>query len=145
MPLPCSGTWWWNLRMARCVFNRSTRKTWAWWARTGLSTSPTTTKSPDPHQIQLWRQVHSNIHDNHYGDLTHISSSYDDKYLFTVGADRNFFTFEFMEQEEIEEEIAAAKAKMPSAKVGRGGILRELDVKRNITGFVQFHFQLTCN
>jgi hypothetical protein len=31
------------------------------------------------------------------------------------------FTFEFMEREKIEEEIAAAKAKIPSAKVGAGG------------------------
>ena len=25
-----------------------------------------------------------NVHDNHYGQITHIASSYDDNYLFTV-------------------------------------------------------------
>jgi hypothetical protein len=40
-------------------------------------------------------------------------------YVFTVGSDRNFFTFEIMEQDKVAEDIAAAKAKMPIAGVGR--------------------------
>jgi WD40 repeat protein len=58
-----------------------------------------------------------NIHDNNYGKITHLSTSHDDKYLFTVGEDGNFFVFELMEEGKIEERVAAAKAKIPSAKV----------------------------
>lgn len=58
-----------------------------------------------------------NVHDNHYGSITHIASSFDQKFLFTVGADGNFFTFQVMAQEKVEAETLENKAKIPSAKV----------------------------
>ena len=58
-----------------------------------------------------------NIHDNNYGHITHLATSYDGKYLFTVGSDGNFFTFEVMEADKLEQKMAEAKAKIPSAKV----------------------------
>ena len=56
-------------------------------------------------------------HDNDYGKITHIATSHDDRYLFTVGEDGNFFVFELMEEGKIDQQIAEAKAKIPSARV----------------------------
>ena len=56
------------------------------------------------------------VHDTQYGHITHVSLSHDHTYLFTVGADGNFFTFRFMDQEKVEAAVAAAKAKIPSAR-----------------------------
>ena len=35
-----------------------------------------------------------NIHDNHYGHVTHICCSHDDKYVITAGSDGNLFVFQ---------------------------------------------------
>ena len=56
-------------------------------------------------------------HDNHYGEILQLATSFDDKYLFSVGADGNFFVHEFMDQEKIDQKVAENKAKIPSAKV----------------------------
>lgn len=58
-----------------------------------------------------------NSHDNQNGNITHISISNDGKFIFTVGADGNFFSYEFMEETKIEEKVKEAKAKIPSARV----------------------------
>lgn len=59
------------------------------------------------------------IHDNNYGKVMELSLSFDGRVILTVGADGNFFTFNFMEQEKIDEKVAEAKAKIPSARVSR--------------------------
>ncbi|KAJ8316119.1 hypothetical protein KUTeg_006133 [Tegillarca granosa] len=58
------------------------------------------------------------MHDNDYGHITGICPSYDGKMLLTVGADGNFFLYNYMEQEKIEEKVKENKAKLPSAKKG---------------------------
>lgn len=57
------------------------------------------------------------IHDNNYGHITRLLTSYDDSYILTVGTDGNFFSFNMMGQEEIKERVAEAKARLPSARV----------------------------
>ncbi|XP_022090775.1 cilia- and flagella-associated protein 44-like isoform X2 [Acanthaster planci] len=56
------------------------------------------------------------VHDNSYGRVTGIRTSFDGRFVFTCGADGNLFAFELMSQEKIEEARALAKAKIPSAK-----------------------------
>lgn len=58
-----------------------------------------------------------NVHDNQYGKITKLCSSFDHKFLFSVGMDGNFFSFEIMDEKKVDQEIADAKAKIPSAKV----------------------------
>ena len=59
-----------------------------------------------------------NVHDNNYGQVTGIKLGYDSLHLLSVGSDGNFFMFDVMTQENMDKEIAEAKAKLPSAKVG---------------------------
>lgn len=56
------------------------------------------------------------VHDNSYGKVSGLCSSFDDKYLFSVGTDGNFFMFEMMSEKKLEE-VGLAKAKIPSARV----------------------------
>ncbi|XP_038057956.1 cilia- and flagella-associated protein 44-like isoform X2 [Patiria miniata] len=56
------------------------------------------------------------VHDNTYGRVTGVKKSFDNRFVFTSGADGNLFAFELMSQEKIEEAKALAKAKIPSAK-----------------------------
>ena len=67
------------------------------------------------------------VHDNDYGSITHIATSYDGNFLFTVGADGNFFSFCIMEAEKMEEKMAEARAKIPSAKVRTGVSFTDMD------------------
>ncbi|XP_075762751.1 cilia- and flagella-associated protein 44 isoform X2 [Pelodiscus sinensis] len=60
-----------------------------------------------------------NIHDNDYGQIQAIYSSYDDRFLVTCGADSNIFTFSILSPEDIQREL---KAKVPSP---RGGLEKE--------------------
>lgn len=58
------------------------------------------------------------VHDNHYGKISNLCSSFDDRFLFSVGMDGNFFMFEMMSDLKLEQAAtAAARAKIPSAKV----------------------------
>jgi len=57
------------------------------------------------------------MHDNDYGSVTQLASSFDDKFLFSVGRDGNFFAFSVIDDKKAEQEIATAKVKVPSAKV----------------------------
>ncbi|ESO88399.1 hypothetical protein LOTGIDRAFT_126121, partial [Lottia gigantea] len=57
------------------------------------------------------------LHDNHYGHITGLAMSFDSSMLLSVGADGNFFSFVYMEQLKLEEQIKANKAKIPSARV----------------------------
>ena len=57
------------------------------------------------------------LHDNTYGQITRVAMSFDEKYLFTVGRDGNFFTFNVMDQQRVVNEMEAAKVAIPSARV----------------------------
>ncbi|XP_034645238.1 cilia- and flagella-associated protein 44 [Trachemys scripta elegans] len=54
-----------------------------------------------------------NMHDNDYGQIQAIYSSYDDRFLVTCGADSNIFTFNILSPEDIQREL---KAKVPSPR-----------------------------
>ena len=74
------------------------------------------------------------IHDNSYGNITHVTLSHDDKYLFTVGADGNFFAFSLMDETRMEEKVAEAKAKIPSARVRLSYYLMEANLVFHANG-----------
>ncbi|KFO08610.1 WD repeat-containing protein 52, partial [Balearica regulorum gibbericeps] len=56
-----------------------------------------------------------NIHDNDYGQIQGICSSYDDRFLITCGGDGNIFTFDILSPEDVHKEL---KAKIPSPRSG---------------------------
>ncbi|NWH66029.1 CFA44 protein, partial [Geococcyx californianus] len=56
-----------------------------------------------------------NVHDNDYGQIRGISSSYDDRFLITCGGDGNIFTFNILAPEDVHKEL---KAKIPSPRSG---------------------------
>ncbi|NXG08113.1 CFA44 protein, partial [Sakesphorus luctuosus] len=56
-----------------------------------------------------------NVHDNDYGHIQGICSSYDDKFLITCGGDGNIFTFDIESPEYI---LKVQKAKIPSPRSG---------------------------
>jgi hypothetical protein len=56
-------------------------------------------------------------HDNLYGSVIHVELSRDNKFVFSVGADGNFFSYELMDQELVESKVKEAKAKIPSARL----------------------------
>ncbi|NXC68818.1 CFA44 protein, partial [Anhinga anhinga] len=56
-----------------------------------------------------------NVHDNDYGQIRGICSSYDDRFLITCGGDGNIFTFNILSPEDVHEEL---KAKIPSPRSG---------------------------
>uniref|UniRef100_A0A671DQ09 Cilia- and flagella-associated protein 44 n=1 Tax=Rhinolophus ferrumequinum TaxID=59479 RepID=A0A671DQ09_RHIFE len=58
---------------------------------------------------------HFNIHDNNYGCIKGISTSFDDRFLVTTGADSNIFVFSIFSEFEFRESI---KAKVPSPRLG---------------------------
>ncbi|KAL5020106.1 hypothetical protein ScPMuIL_002998 [Solemya velum] len=69
-----------------------------------------------------------NTHDNTYGHVTGMIVSQDNSILLSVGADGNFFHFNIMDQEKIDKKVAAAKAKLPSAKkAGEEKIVDDID------------------
>ncbi|NWX10267.1 CFA44 protein, partial [Caloenas nicobarica] len=56
-----------------------------------------------------------NIHDNDYGQIQGICSSYDDRFLITCGGDGNIFAFNILSPEDVHKEL---KAKIPSPRSG---------------------------
>nr|KAF6473606.1 cilia and flagella associated protein 44 [Rousettus aegyptiacus] len=58
---------------------------------------------------------HFNIHDSSYGCIKGISTSFDDRFLVTAGADSNIFVFSLFPEVELRKGI---KAKVPSARFG---------------------------
>ena len=54
-----------------------------------------------------WSQ---NMHDNHYGAVTSISLSFDERFLLSVGKDGNFFVYSFMDEEKLKQIIGKHKA-----------------------------------
>ena len=49
---------------------------------------------PDPHSLT---SLHSywalSMHDNHYGAVTHLATTFDDRYVVSAGADGNVFVY----------------------------------------------------
>ncbi|KAM5276565.1 cilia- and flagella-associated protein 44 isoform 2-T2 [Hipposideros larvatus] len=58
---------------------------------------------------------HFNIHDNSYGCIKGISTSFDDRFLVTAGADSNIFVFSIFSEFELRKLV---KAKVPSPRFG---------------------------
>ncbi|CAH1262544.1 CFAP44 [Branchiostoma lanceolatum] len=56
------------------------------------------------------------VHDSQAGSVTQITTSFDDQFLFTAGADGNVFAFKILSQAEIDRSRAEERAKVPSAK-----------------------------
>ncbi|NXE05802.1 CFA44 protein, partial [Lophotis ruficrista] len=56
-----------------------------------------------------------NVHDNDYGQIQGICSSYDDRFLITCGGDGNIFSFNILSTEDVHKEL---KAKIPSPRSG---------------------------
>ncbi|XP_035170780.1 cilia- and flagella-associated protein 44 isoform X1 [Oxyura jamaicensis] len=56
-----------------------------------------------------------NVHDNDYGQIRGICSSYDDRFLVTCGGDGNIFTFNILSPEDAHKEL---RAKIPSPRSG---------------------------
>ena len=57
------------------------------------------------------------FHDNNYGYITNLRTSFDDHMMLSAGGDGNFFLYNIMDQEKLDQKVAEAKAKIPSAKV----------------------------
>ena len=57
------------------------------------------------------------MHDNDHGAVTQLASSYDDKFIFSVGCDGNFFAFTVIDEKRAEQETAQSRLRVPSAKV----------------------------
>ncbi|XP_070322028.1 cilia- and flagella-associated protein 44 isoform X2 [Odocoileus virginianus] len=58
---------------------------------------------------------HFNMHDNNYGHVNAISTSFDDRFLVTAGADSNIFVFNIFSEFELKKVV---KAKVPSPRFG---------------------------
>ncbi|XP_052014912.1 cilia- and flagella-associated protein 44 [Apodemus sylvaticus] len=69
----------------------------------------------DPFLVSLKDYWHFNVHDNNYGSIKSIFSSFDDQYLLTAGEDGNIFVFDIFSEFIIQKE---AKAKVPSPRFG---------------------------
>ncbi|XP_008573041.1 PREDICTED: WD repeat-containing protein 52 [Galeopterus variegatus] len=67
----------------------------------------------DPSLTSLVDYWHFNMHDNNYGCIKCISTSFDDRFLVTAGADSNIFVFSIFSEFALEKGI---KAKVPSPK-----------------------------
>ncbi|NXF94494.1 CFA44 protein, partial [Eubucco bourcierii] len=55
------------------------------------------------------------VHDNHYGQIRGVCSSFDDRFLITCGEDGNIFTFNVLSSEDVHKEL---KAQIPSPRSG---------------------------
>lgn len=68
----------------------------------------------DPFLVSLQHYWHFNVHDNNYGSIKSITSSFDDQYLLTAGEDGNIFVFDIFSEFIVPKGI---KAKVPSPRV----------------------------
>ncbi|XP_058517882.1 cilia- and flagella-associated protein 44 isoform X3 [Ochotona princeps] len=62
--------------------------------------------------VDYW---HFNMHDNNYGCITSISTSFDDRFLVTAGTDSNIFVFDVFSEFVLKKGL---KAKVPSPRYG---------------------------
>ena len=56
-------------------------------------------------------------HDSQHGSITAIRTSFDDRYVFTVGADGNFFVYNFMSDATLKESKPIQQMGMPRIQV----------------------------
>ncbi|XP_021065572.1 cilia- and flagella-associated protein 44 [Mus pahari] len=69
----------------------------------------------DPFLASLQHYWHFNVHDNNYGSIKSITSSFDNRYLLTAGEDGNIFVFDIFSEFIIPKRD---KAKVPSPRFG---------------------------
>ncbi|KAL2805099.1 cilia- and flagella-associated protein 44 isoform 2 [Daubentonia madagascariensis] len=69
----------------------------------------------DPSLTSLEDYWHFNVHDNNYGCIKSIATSFDDFFLMTAGADSNIFVFNIFSEYMLRKDI---KAKVPSPRFG---------------------------
>ncbi|PNI53932.1 CFAP44 isoform 8 [Pan troglodytes] len=69
----------------------------------------------DPSLTSLVDYWHFNMHDNNYGCIKSIASSFDDRFLVTAGADGNIFVFNIFSEFMLRKDM---KAKVPSPRFG---------------------------
>ncbi|XP_027630268.1 cilia- and flagella-associated protein 44, partial [Tupaia chinensis] len=69
----------------------------------------------DPSLTSLEDYWHFSVHDNNYGCVRNISTSFDDRFLVTTGADSNIFVFSIFSELMLKKGI---KAKVPSPRLG---------------------------
>ncbi|XP_032154947.1 cilia- and flagella-associated protein 44 isoform X4 [Sapajus apella] len=69
----------------------------------------------DPSLTSLVNYWHLNMHDNNYGCIKSIASSFDDRFLVTTGGDGNIFVFNIFSEFMLRKDI---KAKVPSPRFG---------------------------
>ncbi|MBZ3875207.1 Cilia- and flagella-associated protein 44, partial [Sciurus carolinensis] len=73
-------------------------------------------RSHDDHSLtNLDYYWHFNMHDNDYGYVKSMATSFDDRFLITAGADNNIFVFNVYSELEF---LKIIKAKVPSPKFG---------------------------
>lgn len=68
----------------------------------------------NPSLTNLKDYWHFNVHDSDYGCIKDLSTSFDDRFLVTVGADSNIFVFDIISEFELEKGM---KAKLPPPRV----------------------------
>jgi len=68
------------------------------------------------------------MHDNDCGAVTQLASSFDDKFIFSVGRDSNFFAFTVIDDKRVEQEMTLSKLKVPSAKVVKHKYDKHFDI-----------------
>ncbi|KAM9089296.1 cilia- and flagella-associated protein 44 isoform 4-T7 [Megaptera novaeangliae] len=69
----------------------------------------------DPSLTTMEDYWHFSMHDNNYGCIKAISTSFDDRFLVTTGADSNIFVFNIFSEFELKKVM---KAKVPSPRFG---------------------------
>uniref|UniRef100_A0A8C6F6C3 Cilia- and flagella-associated protein 44 n=1 Tax=Monodon monoceros TaxID=40151 RepID=A0A8C6F6C3_MONMO len=69
----------------------------------------------DPSLTNMEDYWHFSMHDNNYGCIKAISTSFDDRFLVTAGADSNIFVFNIFSEFELKKVM---KAKVPSPRFG---------------------------
>ncbi|KAM9695944.1 cilia- and flagella-associated protein 44 [Dama dama] len=69
----------------------------------------------DPSLTSMEDYWHFNMHDNNYGRVNAISTSFDDRFLVTAGADSNIFVFNIFSEFELKKVV---KARVPSPRFG---------------------------
>ncbi|OCT93590.1 cilia- and flagella-associated protein 44 [Xenopus laevis] len=69
------------------------------------------------------------VHDNQYGTIQSICTSYDNQYLVTCGGDSNIFTFSILSMEDIERDLKGNKAKIPSPRNDTEGVRLAEDIE----------------
>ncbi|XP_007108020.2 cilia- and flagella-associated protein 44 [Physeter macrocephalus] len=69
----------------------------------------------DPSLTNMEDYWHFSMHDNNYGCIKAISTSFDDHFLVTTGADSNIFVFNIFSEFELKKVM---KAKVPSPRFG---------------------------